>query len=95
MPRVCNREGCGRRIVGKDDSPSYDRHLCSADCLRQDKRERVVEMRRRARIGRCKFCGRKATMDASQNGAVKLHNASLVNIGRTLDAQRPKCSIAL
>lgn len=42
MPRVCDREGCGRRILEKNGSPSYDRHFCSSNCRREDKRERVA-----------------------------------------------------
>jgi len=79
MPRVCNRGGCGKPIVGKDGRPRYDRHFCSASCRREDKRERVSEMRRKSRISVCPTCGRKAGKDASQNTAVKLHKASSVN----------------
>ena len=79
MPRVCNREGCGKRIVGSDGRPSYDRHFCSAGCRREDKREHMAELRRKARIGRCRFCGRKTGKDASQNTVVPRNNAPPVN----------------
>lgn len=75
MPRVCSREGCGSLIVGKDGRPSYDRHFCSAGCRREDKREHMAELRRKARIGRCRFCGRKTVGNASQNALVPRHDA--------------------
>lgn len=94
MPRLCNREGCGRRIVGSDGRPSYDRHFCSAGCRREDKRERVEEMRRKARIGRCGLCGRKAGKDAPQNSAVPRHNTPSVDFGSALNAKQPRDAIA-
>ena len=94
MPRVCNRQGCGRRIVGKDGRPRYDRHFCGADCLREDKRERLAEMRRKARMGTCRTCGRKAVKDASQNTVVKLHNASPANFARTIDTKQAQDAMA-
>ncbi len=79
MPRVCNREGCGKRVVGKDGKPNYDHHFCSVECRAEDKREHIAEVRRKARIGRCRFCGRKAGKDASQNTVVPRNNAPPVN----------------
>ena len=75
MPRVCGHEGCGKPIVGRDGRPSYDRHFCSSNCRREDKREATAERRRKARIGRCGLCGRKAAKDAPQNSVVPRHNA--------------------
>jgi len=94
MPIVCNREGCGKRVVGKDGRPRYDRNFCGADCRREDKRERVAEMRRKARIGRCGVCGRKAAKDAAQNSVVPRHNAPAVDFGSTLNAKQPQDAIA-
>ena len=94
MPRVCNREGCGGRILEKNGSPSYDRHFCSSNCRREDKRERVAEMRRKARIGRCGLCGRKAAKDAPQNSAVPRHNAPSVDLGTMLNGKQPQDAIA-
>jgi len=94
MPRVCNLEGCGKRIVWKDGRSRYDRNFCSADCRREDKRERVAEMRRKARTGRCGLCGRKAAKDAPQNSAVPRHNAPAVDFGGSLNAKQPRDAIA-
>lgn len=94
MPRVCSREGCGSPIVGKDGRPSYDRHFCSSNCRREDKRERVAEMRRKARIGRCRLCGRKAAKDAPQNSVVPRHNAPAVDFGSTLNTKQPQDAMA-
>ena len=74
--RVCNREGCGKKIVSKEGLPDYRRHFCSSDCLRLDKRERVRARRVRLKNGSCPYCGRKAVQDASLNGLVKLHNGA-------------------
>jgi len=93
MPRVCNREGCGGRIVGSDGGPKYNRHFCSPDCLREDKRERLAEARRKSRIGVCPTCGRKAGKDASQNTAVKLHKASSVNFPGAIGPNHADASI--
>ena len=95
MPRVCNREGCGKRIIGKGGMPTYNRHFCSSNCRREDKRERVAEIRRKARIGRCGSCGRKAAKDALQNSAVPRHNAPSVDFGSALNAKQPQDEIAL
>lgn len=88
MPRVCNREGCGKRIVTKDGRPDYRKHFCDAACLRVDKRERLFAKRDRLRGRRCPQCGRRSTFtvipavssepvgasDSSCDGGVKLHN---------------------
>jgi hypothetical protein len=60
MPRICNREGCGRRIVAKDGSPDYRKHFCGAACLKIDKRERLQAKRARLEGCRCPHCGRKS-----------------------------------
>jgi hypothetical protein len=87
MPRVCNREGCGRRIVAKDGSPDYRKHFCGSACLKTDKRERVQAKRSRLEYRRCSHCGRNPILapplavlrEASQvrqtltNDCVKLH----------------------
>jgi len=59
MPRVCNREGCGNRIVANDGSPDYRKHFCGPACLKIDKRERLQEKRSRLENRRCSHCGRK------------------------------------
>jgi hypothetical protein len=59
MPRVCNREGCGKRIVAKDGSPDYRKHFCGSACLKIDKRERLQAKRLRLENRRCSHCGRK------------------------------------
>lgn len=74
MSRVCNREGCGKRILGKDGSPDYRKHFCGSACLRIDKRERLLARRNRLKTGRCPHCGRKPISAALSNGRVKLHN---------------------
>jgi hypothetical protein len=43
MPRICNREGCRKRIVAKDGSPDYRKHFCGSACLKIDKRESVCK----------------------------------------------------
>lgn len=89
MPRVCNREGCGKRIVAKDGTPDYRKHFCGAVCLKIDKRERVQSKRARLDNRRCPHCGRKpplpvfhavsrgtsAVPDAFSDSRVKLHEA--------------------
>jgi hypothetical protein len=59
MPRICNREGCGKRILTKDGSPDYRKHFCGSACLKIDKRERLEAKRTRLRGKRCSVCGRK------------------------------------
>jgi hypothetical protein len=59
MPRVCNREGCGKQIVGKDGRSDYRKHFCSIPCLNNDKRERLQAKRLRLEGRRCSHCGRK------------------------------------
>lgn len=90
LPRVCNREGCGKRIVAKDGSPDYRKHFCGAVCLRIDKRERLVAKRERIRGRRCPQCGRRpafavipavssepvGSSESSCDGGVKLHTAT-------------------
>lgn len=62
MSRICNREGCGRRIVAKDGSPDYRKHFCCAACLKIDKRERLRAKRARLEGRRCPHCGRKSAL---------------------------------
>jgi endogenous inhibitor of DNA gyrase (YacG/DUF329 family) len=45
MPRVCAREGCGKRLIRKEGSPDYHRHFCGPECKNADKRERMQEKR--------------------------------------------------
>src|SRR6185437_16110607 len=59
MPRICNREGCGRRIVARDGSTDYRKHFCGPACLKIDKRERLQAKRLRLENCRCSHCGRK------------------------------------
>ena len=87
MARVCNREGCGKRIVSKDGSPDYRKHFCGPACLKIDKRERLQAKRVRLGNQRCSHCGRKPMLavtvaassgglsgpDASSDSCVKLH----------------------
>jgi hypothetical protein len=65
MPRVCNREGCGRQILAKDGSPDYRKHFCGATCLKIDKRERLQAKRLRLENRRCSHCGRKPMLAAT------------------------------
>lgn len=65
MARICNREGCGKRIVAKDGTPDYRRHFCGSACLKIDKRERLQAKRARLENRRCPHCGRKPTVAAS------------------------------
>ncbi len=73
MPRICNREGCGKRILAKDGSPDYRKHFCGAMCLKIDKRERLQAKRARLDGRRCPHCGRKpvvgAVVDVSREGS--------------------------
>jgi endogenous inhibitor of DNA gyrase (YacG/DUF329 family) len=62
MPRICSREGCGKRIVAKDGSPDYRKHFCGAACLKIDKRERLQAKRARLEGQRCPHCGRKSAL---------------------------------
>jgi DNA-directed RNA polymerase subunit RPC12/RpoP len=64
MPRICNREGCGRRIVAKDGSADYRKHFCGSASLKIDKRERLQAKRTRLESRRCPHCGRKAVVGA-------------------------------
>jgi len=87
MARICNREGCGKRIVAKDGSPDYRKHFCGSACLTIDKRERLQAKRVRLENQRCPHCGRKpihavtvavssgglSVQDASSDACVKLH----------------------
>jgi hypothetical protein len=59
MPRICNREACGKRILTKDGRPDYRKHFCGSLCLKIDKRERLEAKRTRLRGKRCSVCGRK------------------------------------
>lgn len=59
MPRVCNRDGCGKRIVDREGSADYRKHFCGAACLKIDKRERLQAKRLRLGNRRCSHCGRK------------------------------------
>lgn len=62
VPRICNREGCGKRIVAKDGSPDYRKHFCGAVCFRIDKRERLQAKRAGLENRRCPHCGRRPTV---------------------------------
>jgi hypothetical protein len=62
MPRICNREGCGKRIAARDGSPDYRKHFCGAACLKIDKRERLQAKRARLEGRRCSHCGRKSVL---------------------------------
>lgn len=62
MPRICNREGCGKRIVAKDGSPDYRKHFCCPACLKIDKRERLQAKGARLEGRRCPHCGRKSAL---------------------------------
>jgi endogenous inhibitor of DNA gyrase (YacG/DUF329 family) len=62
MARICNREGCGKRIVARDGSPDYRKHFCGAACLKIDKRERLQAKRVRLEGRRCPHCGRKSVL---------------------------------
>jgi len=62
MARICNREGCGKRIVAKDGSPDYRKHFCGSACLKIDKRERLEAKRTRLTGKRCSVCGRKPVL---------------------------------
>jgi endogenous inhibitor of DNA gyrase (YacG/DUF329 family) len=62
MPRICNREGCGKRIVAGDGSPDYRKHFCGAACLKIDKRERLRAKRARLEGRRCPHCGRTSVL---------------------------------
>lgn len=89
MARVCNREGCGNRIVDEGGRPDYRKHFCGPACLKIDKRERLQAKRLRLENQRCTHCGRKpmhavtvavssgslSVLDASSDGCVKLHHA--------------------
>jgi hypothetical protein len=90
VPRICNREGCGRRIVAEDGSPDYRKHFCGSACLKIDKRERLQARRLRVKNQQCSHCGRKpmpavtvavsseglSIRDASSDGRVKLHHTA-------------------
>ena len=87
MPRICNREGCGKRIVARDGNPDYRKHFCGPACLKIDKRERLQAKRVRLENQRCPRCGRKPihavtvavgsgglSVRASSDACVKLHH---------------------
>ena len=73
MPRVCNREGCGQRLVGKNGTPDYHRHFCGPECLRADKRERLQVRREKLKKVRCPVCGWKQGETQSSDNRVKFH----------------------
>lgn len=55
MPRVCAREGCGKRLVRKDGTPDYHRHFCSSECKNADKREGMQEKPGRQKLRETTF----------------------------------------
>jgi hypothetical protein len=73
MPRVCAREGCGKRLVRKDGTPDYRRHFCARECKNADKRERMQEKRQQAKAGSCPLCGHKP-QSLAPDTAVPRHN---------------------
>jgi hypothetical protein len=74
--RVCNRWGCGKRILDKSGHPAFNRNFCGTECRRADKRERLQDRRQRARTGRCAACGRKLVASSSPDGRVPRHNVA-------------------
>ena len=61
MPRVCAREGCGKRLIRYDGTPDYHRHFCGSECKNADKRERMKAKRQQAKVGSCPLCGHKGS----------------------------------
>lgn len=87
MPRVCNREGCGAKIVGNDGSPDFRKHFCGPACLRADKRERLQAKRQKLKTRRCPQCGRMPVSDRSQIGRVKLQDGGSSAPAAQVEAQ--------
>lgn len=75
MPRVCAREGCGKRLIRKDGTPDYRRHFCETGCKNADKRERMQAKRQQAQTSSCPLCGHK-TQRLAQNTCVPRHKAN-------------------
>lgn len=62
MPRICQREGCGKRLLDDEGNPEYNnnRRFCGDECLKLDKQERLEAQRAIGRrLGQCQLCGRK------------------------------------
>lgn len=74
MPRVCAREGCGKRLIRKNGTPDYHRHFCSSECKNTDKRERIQAKRQQAKAGSCPLCGHKGQKPTA-NAGVPRHDA--------------------
>jgi hypothetical protein len=72
MPRVCAREGCGKRLVRKNGLPDYHRHFCGPECKNADKRERMQSKREQAKAGSCPFGGKRG-QKVTQNACVPRH----------------------
>jgi hypothetical protein len=59
MPRVCGREGCGKRLETRNGLPEYRKHFCGRTCKNADAREGKQAIRERIRLGKCPLCGRR------------------------------------
>lgn len=88
MPRVCSREGCCRRLVGKDGSADYRRHFCSPECKNADKREKMQAKRKQVKDGRCPLCGHKRVNDSS-DGLVPCHTDPASRNQSASEGRRP------
>jgi len=63
MPRVCNRERCGRRLLRRDGSNDFRSHFCSPGCKNADAKEKKQALRARFAGKKCPYCGRSSTGD--------------------------------
>ncbi len=75
MPRICGREDCGKRLVGKNGSPDFRKHFCSAECSRADRREKMQAKRAKLKTGRCPTCGYEPIANQLSDAPVRPHEA--------------------
>lgn len=59
MPRICNRQGCGKLLMSKDGRPDYRSHFCGRQCKNADSREAKQVLRERIRQNKCPLCGHR------------------------------------
>jgi len=64
MPRVCNLEGCGKRLATKTGAPDFRKHFCSREHKNLDSKERMAARRKHLHGRKCRLCGRRADSSA-------------------------------
>lgn len=67
MPRVCNRQGCGKLLMSKDGRLDFRRHFCGRHCKNADARETKQALRERIRQNKCPTCGRRPSQSETRH----------------------------